>query len=102
MFSQRGFMSWQLLIIILFFGMVLTFTFKLGPHYLDNRFIDQALKELARDNPDLASKKNSEIMNQLNKFMTVNNVRGKEANSFVITRREGVLYVSNVYEVRVP
>jgi len=98
---QKGISSFALLLILIVGGFALTCLFKLGPHYLDNTYIDKALKSLVENGEDLHEMSHDKIMAQLNRFMMVNNVRGQEGNAFKIVRKGDRTLVNNEYEVRV-
>ncbi len=100
--SQRGFLSWTSLLIIVVVGFVIMAALKLGPHYIDNYYISVALKSLSREYPNLEELSDNEIQSELNNFMTINNIRGQEAKSFKIVRTREKVLVNNVYEVRQP
>ena len=75
-------------------------TVRIAPAYMDNIYIKEALKTLVQNNADVGSMANSEINEHLWKFMSVNGVKGVEANSFKIKRHQGKVLINNVYEVR--
>lgn len=99
---QAGLSSLGWLMVLLIAGFVLTCAFRLGPHYLDNMSIKDALKTLGEQNANIDALDKDAIFKQLNNYMMINNVRGQEAQSFKIVRKKGRTLVNSVYEVRVP
>lgn len=100
--NQVGLSSLGWLLVLLVGGFTLACFFKLGPHYLDHHYIDVSLGSLAEQGKKLDEMDEDIIIKQLNKFMVVNNVRGKEASAFKVVRRSDRTLVNNEYEVRVP
>ena len=100
--KQKGFLSAGTLALIILFAIFLVCLGKLGPHYLDNHYIKSSLRSLARDTPNFAELNNKAILSELESFMTINNVRGEEADSFYIVRKNDEVLVNSVYEIRVP
>lgn len=100
--NQVGLSSLGWLFILLVGGFTLACFFKLGPHYLDHHYIDVSLSALMEQGKDLDEMDEDDIIRQLNKFMMVNNVRGKEASAFKVVRKSDRTLVNNEYEVRVP
>jgi hypothetical protein len=92
-------MGWLFVAII--FGFCLLTATKLAPHYLDNRFVVEALKTLA-DDPELPRMSISEIQTKLRKTFTINNVRGKPVDSVKITKNNKKTLVTILYEERIP
>lgn len=99
---QTGVSSFMLLLLLVVGGFSLTCLLKLGPHYLDNMYIDNALKSLVENGQNLNEMSHEKIMAQLERFMTVNNVRGQEGKAFKIIRKNDRTLINNEYEVRVP
>ena|SRR5688572_11203381 len=101
--KQAGMNSLLLLFILASFGFFLTCFFKVGPLYLDNRFIVSALKDLAEQHPDdLAELSKATIRQELSKFYTINNVRGEAAKALEVDRRQEKTIITVAYETRVP
>lgn len=95
--------SLLLLFILVSFGFFLTCFFKVGPPYLDNRFIVSALKDLAEQHPDdLAQLSKATIRQELSKFYTINNVRGEASKALEVDRRQDKTIITVAYETRVP
>ncbi len=99
--KQKGMGSIAWLVVIAIAGFALLCFFKIGPPYLDDRFVSGMLKTLAENNPGLGQMSKGEVKSAINKYLTVNSIRGDTAKSFKIVRtQEGILINSN-YEVRV-
>lgn len=94
--------SLLLLFVLASLGFFLTCFFKIGPAYLDNRYIVSALKSLAKDHPDdLAQLSRETIRQELSKFYTINNVRGDAAKALEIERRQDKTIITIAYETRI-
>lgn len=100
--NQKGMGAITLLLVLAAVGFFILCFFRLGPAYLDNRYIESALNSLAKNNSDVGQLEKSEIRTQLGKFMTINGVRNQSVNDFVIRRDKEKMIITNVYEVRVP
>ncbi|TVZ38503.1 uncharacterized protein DUF4845 [Alteromonadaceae bacterium 2753L.S.0a.02] len=100
--KQAGIGALGWLTILAIAGFVLTCFFKLGPHYLDNLSIVDALKTLGEQNQSIDNMDKTEITKILSNYTMINNVRGQEAQSFKIVRKKGRTLVNSEYEVRVP
>lgn len=97
---QRGLgaISWLCIIfIVVFFG---TSAFKMVPAYNENQLVKTALRNLGQDPDGLHEMSKSEIRSQLNKFYTINNVRGEATKSLEIDRQREKTLVKVNYEVR--
>ncbi len=100
--KQAGMNSLLLLFVLASLGFFLTCFFKIGPAYLDNRYIVSALKSLAKDHPDdLAQLSRETIRQELSKFYTINNVRGDAAKALEIERRQDKTIITIAYETRI-
>lgn len=101
--KQAGMNSLMLLFVLVSFGFFLTCLFKVGPAYLDNRFIVSALRALAEQHPqDLAVLSKSTIRQELDKFYMLNNVRGDAAKALEVERRQEKTIIKVAYETRIP
>ena len=95
--------SLLLLFVLASCGFILTCFFKIGPAYMDNRYIVSALKSLAKDHPDdLAQVSKESIRQELSKFYTINNVRGEAAKALDVERRQDKTIITIAYETRIP
>lgn len=101
--KQLGMNTGLLLFVLVMCGFLLTCFFKLGPAYLDNKYITDALRSLAESHPeDLKELSKSNVRNELNKYYMINNVRGEAANNLEVERFKEKTLISVNYEVRVP
>lgn len=99
MHKQSGASAIVIMIMVLFFGGLLTLVIKLGPAYLDDITIQEALESLD-GTEDLSSMGPSQVRSLINKRLSVNNVRGFDAKNITV-EKDGELVVINVdYEVR--
>ena len=95
--------SLLLLFVLASLGFFLTCFFKVGPAYLDNYYIVAALRSFAEDHPDdLAQLSRETIRSELNKFYTINNVRGEAAKALHVERRQEKTIITVAYETRIP
>lgn len=98
---QRGASYWYWLFTFSVFGFALTAAVKLGPLYVDAYYVEKGLQKLAAlDNIHELS--NSQIHTNLQRFFTLNNVRGQPTQAIKIIRRSHSMLVSIAYEVRQP
>jgi len=96
---QSGASALVIMIMVLFFGGLLTLVIKLGPAYLDDITIQEALESL-EGTEDLSSMGPSQVRSLINKRLSVNNVRGFDEKNITV-EKDGELVVINVdYEVR--
>lgn len=101
--KQAGMNSLLLLFVLASCGFILTCFFKIGPAYMDNRYIVSALKSLAKDHPDdLTQLSKESIRQELSKFYTINNVRGEAAKALDVERRQDKTIITIAYETRIP
>ena len=97
---QRGLSLLGWLIVICIFGFAIMVASKLGPYYLDNRYVVEVLKTLGED-PNFPKMTTNEIKRQLGKTFQINNVRGKPTDSVKIVKNSGGTLVSIQYEERI-
>ena len=96
---QRGASVLTTLVMVLFFGSLLTLVIKLGPAYLDDSTIQEALESLD-GTEGLSQMGPAQVRTLINKRLSVNNVRGFDAKNISVDK-DGDLVVINVdYEVR--
>lgn len=96
---QRGASALTMMVMVLFFGGLLTLLLKLGPAYLDDITIQEALESL-EGTEGLSQMGPAQVRTLINKRLSVNNVRGFEAKNISV-EKDGELVVINVdYEVR--
>lgn len=95
---QQGGAS-SMMIIALFFGALLMFAVKLGPAYIDDLTIQEALESL--DGTDgLSMMGPAQVRGLINKRLSVNNVRGFDAKNISVEKDEDVVVIKVDYEVR--
>lgn len=92
---------WGWLFIIAVFGFCLTIVSKMGPAYIDAHFVEEGLQSLA-ENTQIREMSNTEIKRELDKFFTINNVRGEPTKAVKIIRGADSTLVSINYELRQP
>lgn len=101
--KQRGLGSIGWLFMLSAVAFLLACFFKLGPAYLDDLTMVDALKTLGERNPNLHEMEKDSIRSQLNKYLLLNNVRDTTAKeAFKITREQDRMLVDNIYERRIP
>lgn len=99
MHRQSGASALVIMIMVLFFGGLLTLAIKLGPAYLDDITIQEALESL-EGTDDLSTMGPAQVRSLINKRLSVNNVRGFDEKNITV-QKDGDLVVINVdYEVR--
>ena len=99
MHRQSGASALVIMIMVLFFGGLLTLAIKLGPAYLDDITIQQALESL-EGTEDLSTMGPAQVRSLINKRLSVNNVRGFDEKNITV-EKDGDLVIINVdYEVR--
>ena len=99
--AQRGMSYWGWLFVIAVFGFGLTIVSKLGPAYVDAHFVEEGLQTLSKQS-GVRDMSNSEIKRELDRFFTINNVRGEPAKAVKIIRGADGTLVSINYELRQP
>ncbi len=96
---QSGASALVILIMVLFFGSLLSLLLKVGPAYMDDLTIQEALEGLD-GTEGLSQMGPAQLRTLMNKRLSVNNVRGFDAKDISI-EKDGELVVINVdYEVR--
>ena len=99
MHRQSGASALVIMIMALFFGGLLTLAIKLGPAYLDDITIQEALESL-EGTEDLSTMGPAQVRSLINKRLSVNNVRGFDEKNITV-QKDGDLVIINVdYEVR--
>lgn len=97
--QQAGASTIAVLIAVLFFGSLLTLVIKLGPVYLDDYTIQEALEGL-RDTDNLATMNRREVRTLINKRLSVNNVSSLDSENVEITQDGERVLINVNYEVR--
>lgn len=88
-----------MLIVALFFAGLLTFVLKVGPAYLDDFTIQEALENL--ENIEGLSKMGpAQVRETINKQLRVNSVRGFDPKNITVEKDGGLVLINVDYEVR--
>ncbi|MBW4935788.1 DUF4845 domain-containing protein [Marinobacter sp. F4206] len=96
---QGGASALTVMVMVLFFGGLLTLLIKLGPVYLDDITIQEALESL--DGTDgLSSMGPAQVRTLINKRLSVNNVRGFDAKNISVEKNGQFVVIVVDYEVR--
>ena len=99
MHRQSGASALVIMIMVLFFGGLLTLAIKLGPAYLEDITMQEALESL-EGTEDLSTMGPAQVRSLINKRLSVNNVRGFDEKNITV-EKDGDLVIINVdYEVR--
>jgi len=97
--NQRGASTLTMLVMVLFFGALLTLLVKVGPFYLDDLTIQEAVESL--DGTEGLSRMGpAQVMSLINKRLTVNNVRSLDLESFEIEKNGELVIIKLAYEKR--
>jgi RNA-splicing ligase RtcB len=99
MHKQSGASALTILIMVLFFGSLLTLGIKLGPAYMDDKTISAAIESI-RDTEGLSRMGPAQIRSLINKRLIVNNVRSLKAEDITIEKNGDVALIKVEYEVR--
>ena len=86
-------------IVALFFGALLTLAIKIGPVYIDDLTIQEALESL-EGTEGLSSMGPAEVRRLINKRLSVNNVSGFDAKNISVEKNGEFVVISVDYEVR--
>lgn len=96
---QRGASALTMMVMVLFFGGLLTLVIKLGPIYLDDITIQEALESL--DGAEgLSEMGAAQVRTLINKRLSVNNVRGFDAKNIAVEKNGEFVVINVDYEVR--
>ncbi|MGM0769232.1 MAG: DUF4845 domain-containing protein [Pseudomonadota bacterium] len=96
---QGGASALTMLVMVLFFGSLLTLVIKLGPVYLDDITIQEAIENL--DGTEGLSRMGpAEVRRMINKQLSVNNVRGFDAKQISVEKDGDLVLIKVDYEVR--
>lgn len=99
MHRQSGASALTILIMVLFFGSLLTLAIKLGPVYLDDKTISEAVESI-RDTDGLSQMNESQVRSLINKRLIVNNVRSLRPEDITVQKKGDVAQITVEYEVR--
>lgn len=96
---QAGASTLGILVAVLFFGSLLTLLIKLGPAYLDDYTVKEALESL--DGAEgLERMTPNDVRNLVNRRLSVNNVSGFDTKDIKIEKDNELVILSLDYEVR--
>lgn len=96
---QTGASSLTILVMVLFFGSLLTLVIKLGPAYLDDITIQEALESLD-GTEGLSDMGPAQVRTLINKRLSVNNIRGFDAKQIAVEKNGEFVIIKVDYEVR--
>ncbi|WP_297795964.1 DUF4845 domain-containing protein [uncultured Marinobacter sp.] len=96
---QGGASALTMLVMVLFFGSLLTLVIKLGPAYLDDVTIQEAVESL-EGTEGLSSMGPPQIRSLINKRLIVNNVRGFDEKQISVEKNGELVVIKVDYEVR--
>ncbi|AHI32270.1 DUF4845 domain-containing protein [Marinobacter salarius] len=99
MHRQSGASALVIMIMVLFFGGLLTLAIKLGPAYLDDITIQEALESL-EGTEDLSTMGPAQVRSLINKRLSVNNVRGFDEKNITVEKDGDLVIIKVDYEVR--
>ncbi len=88
-----------MMIIALFFGALLTLAIKIGPAYIDDMTIQEALESL-EGTEGLEQMGPAQVRTLINKRLSVNNVRGFDAKNITVEKNGEFVVIKVDYEVR--
>lgn len=88
-----------MMIIVLFFGALLTLAIKIGPAYIDDITIQEALESL-EGTEGLEQMGPAQVRTLINKRLSVNNVRGFDAKNITVEKNGEFVVIKVDYEVR--
>jgi len=88
-----------MVIVALFFGALLTLAIKLGPAYIDDITIQEALENL-EGTEGLSRMGSAEVRRLINKRLSINNVRGFDAKNIAVEKNGEFVIITVDYEVR--
>lgn len=97
--NQRGASTLGILIAVLFFGSLITLAIKLGPIYLDDLTIQEAIESLD-GTENLGQLRPSDVRKLISKRLSVNNVRGFDEKQIEINKDGDTVLINLEYEVR--
>ncbi len=96
MSRQQGASALTMLVFVLFFGGLLTLIIKLGPIYMDDITIQEALEGL--DGTDgLSAMGPAEVRRLITKRLSVNNVRGLDPKAITIDKDGNLVLIKVEY-----
>ncbi|MDX1799670.1 MAG: DUF4845 domain-containing protein [Marinobacter sp.] len=97
--SQRGASTLGILVALLFFGSLLTLAIKIGPIYLDDLTIQEAVEGL-NGTKGLSVMNAREVHKLINKRLTINNVRNLDPKAITVKADGNRVHINVEYEIR--
>lgn len=88
-----------MVIVALFCGALLTMAIKIGPAYIDDLTIQEALESL-EGTDGLSRMGPAEVRRLINKRLSVNNIRGFDAKAITVEKTPEFVLINVDYEVR--
>ena len=100
--EQAGITMYGIMFVLIVIGFMATAAIKLGPHYIDNNVVKNALNDIKANyaNTDMQNVSDNEIKGKLNKYFEVNMVDDEIARSAKVTREKQKVTLSLNYEIR--
>lgn len=98
---QGGASALVILIMVLFFGSLLTLAIKMGPTYMDDLTIQEALEALD-GTQGLSQMAPAQVRTLINKRLSVNNVRSFDSKDITVDKNGDVVVINVDYEARNP
>lgn len=96
---QGGASALVILVMVLFFGSLLSLIIKVGPAYLDDLTIQEALESLD-GTEGLSQMGPAQVRTLINKRLSVNNIRGFDAKDISVDKDGGLILINVDYEIR--
>lgn len=97
--KHRGASTITMLVMVLFFGGLLTLAIKLGPIYLDDITIQEAIESLD-GSEGLSNMGPARVMDLINRRLSVNNVRGFNPQNIAVEKNGEFVIIKVDYEIR--
>ncbi|SDX23844.1 DUF4845 domain-containing protein [Marinobacter mobilis] len=97
--KHRGASTITMLVMVLFFGGLLTMAIKLGPIYLDDVTIQEAIESLD-GSEGLSEMGPARVMDLINRRLSVNNVRGFNPQNIAVEKNGEFVIIKVDYEIR--
>ncbi len=99
---QYGFSMWEAMFYLGMLGFVLTCALKLGPHYMDDRNIAEAMRGVheSLQGKDVFEIKDSDIRSRMGKFFQVSMLPDELLKEIEVEREAGKVILRLNYETR--
>lgn len=99
MHRQAGASGLTIMIMVLFFGGLLTLAMKLGPAFIDDKTISEAVESIS-DTEGLSRMSAGQIRALINKRLTVNSVRNLKPENITVEKKGDIAVIRVEYDVR--